>query len=152
MLASEVMSRGDNAFGHYFRNMYQICKMIDNAKFHTLTSEGGITERYVRKVTKINYEQKRFYANILRGQLSSYEMQMLLLNCLTPEGEGLKYYVEKFSMLKPLNRGGFAPGSNELFDLFDEMAFMDLEEIGVDLIMKFDKVKRSENIRRMIRL
>jgi hypothetical protein len=151
-IAAGIMSRGDNALGHYFRNMYQICKMIDNAKFHSSSSQGGLTGRSIRRVAKMNYEQKRFYANILRGQLSSYEMHMLLLNCLTPEGEGLKYYVEKFSMLKPLNKDTFVSDGDKVFSLFDEMAFMDSEDIDVSLIMKFDKVKRAENVRRMIRL
>ncbi|WP_434603609.1 putative phage abortive infection protein [Pseudomonas sp. Z4-7] len=151
-LASELMSRGDNALGHYFRNMYQICKMIDNSRFHVSNFPEGVSGRSVRRTIKMNYDQKRFYANILRGQLSSYEMQMLLLNCLTPDGEGLKYYVEKFSMLKPLNKNSFDADSQKMFSLFDNMAFMDSEDIDVSLIMKFDKVKRAENVRRLIRL
>lgn len=151
-LASELMSRGDNALGHYFRNMYQICKMIDNSKFHVPSFQERVSARSVRRTTKMNYDQKRFYANILRGQLSSYEMQMLLLNCLTPDGEGLKYYVEKFSMLKPLNKRSFDSDSQKMFSLFDGMAFMDSEDIDVSLIIKFDKVKRAENIRRLNRL
>jgi len=150
--AAKMMSRGDNALGHYFRNMYQICKMVDNAKFHASNFQGGITERSIRRVAKMNYEQKRFYANILRGQMSSYEMQMLVLNCLTPEGEGLKYYVEKFSMLKPLNRSGFDADAQKMFSLFDDMAFMDSEDIDVSSIMKFDKIKRVENVRRMMKV
>jgi hypothetical protein len=151
-LASELMSRGDNALGHYFRNMYQICKMIDNSKFHVSNFQEGVSPRSVRRIIKRNYDQKRFYANILRGQLSSYEMQMLLLNCLTPEGEGLKYYVEKFSMLKSLNKSSFDSDSQIIFSPFDDMAFMDSEDIDVSLIIKFDKVKRARNVRRLIRL
>lgn len=151
-LASELMSRGDNALGHYFRNMYQICKMIDNSKFHVSNFQEGVSPRSVRRIIKMNYDQKRFYANILRGQLSSYEMQMLLLNCLTPEGEGLKYYVEKFSMLKSLNKSSFDSDSQIIFSPFDDMAFMDSEDIDVSLIIKFDKVKRARNVRRLIRL
>ena len=84
--------------------------------------------------------------------MSSYEMQMLVLNCLTPEGEGLKYYVEKFSMLKPLNRSGFDADAQKMFSLFDDMAFMDSEDIDVSSIMKFDKIKRVENVRRMMKV
>lgn len=148
------MKYKDNALGHYFRNMYQICKMIDDTKFHGVANESGdrLTARMRRRAARINYERKRFYANILRGQLSSHEMQALFLNCLTPQGLGLKYYVEKFSMLKPMSRESFLEGNGHLYSLFEDIAYMDSEEIDTDIIVKYDKEKSHENVRRMLRL
>lgn len=153
-MAVSCMAYKDNALAHYFRNMYQICKMIDDTKFHSIANEESdrITPRARRRVARINYERKRFYANILRGQLSSHEMQALFLNCLTPQGLGLKYYVEKFSMLKPLSREGFLVGNGHLFCLFEDIAYMDSEEIKTDVIVNYDREKNRENARRMLRL
>lgn len=151
--AINYMEYRDRALGHYFRNMYQICKMIDDTKFHRVSNEGGgkITPRMRRRFARINYERKRFYANILRGQLSSYEMQTLFLNCLTPQGLGLKYYVEKFSMLKPLDRENFLVGNAHLFALFEDIAYMDSEDIGTEIILDYDREKNYQNARRMLR-
>jgi hypothetical protein len=55
--------------GHYFRNLYNILKFID---------ESPIT----------NHQK---YANLLRAQLSSYELLMLFYNCLHPKGRS-KFY------------------------------------------------------------
>ncbi|PWY47193.1 hypothetical protein DK184_22045 [Pseudomonas sp. RW405] len=152
--ANACMEFKDRALGHYFRNMYQICKMIDDTKFHGISNEGDgrITPRARRRAARINYERKRFYANILRGQLSSLEMQVLFLNCLTPQGLGLKYYVEKFSMLKPLSKKAFLGSNDHLCSLFEDIAYMDSEEIDTDIIVKYDKEKNHENTRRMLRL
>lgn len=50
--------------GHYFRHLYQVLKMID---------------RQVDDV--LSKEQKRSYASILRAQLSTSELALLMLNC-----------------------------------------------------------------------
>lgn len=152
-LAAGYMESRDQVLKHYFRNMYQICKMIDDTRFHRIPNDGlgRITPRMRRRFARINYERKRFYANILRGQLSSQEMQVLFLNCLTPQGLGLKYYVEKFSMLKPLNRDSFLVGSDHLFSLFEDIAYMDSEEIDTEIILNYDREKSFENSSRMLR-
>jgi hypothetical protein len=151
-LAEGFMSLGDNALAHYFRNMYQIFKMIDNTRFQFSEVGDPISARSIRRLARLNYEQKRSYANILRGQLSSYEMHMLFMNCLTPQGQGLKYYVEKFSVLKPLSKVGFLKGSQHCFEIFDEIAYMSSEDVSVEKIMKYDQLKRVSNVRKMIRV
>lgn len=53
----------NHVLGHYFRNLYHALKVIDG--YHDLS-----------------IEQKRKYASILRAQLSSNELLLLLFNCL----------------------------------------------------------------------
>jgi hypothetical protein len=68
--------------GHYFRNMYNILKFINNSQI----------------------EHKRLYSNILRAQLSSHELALLFYNCLTSNGvEKFKPLIEKFTLLKNLS-------------------------------------------------
>lgn len=68
--------------GHYFRNMYNIIKFINNS----------------------DIEHKRLYCNILRAQLSSYELGLLFYNCITTNGvEKFKPLIEKYSLLKNLS-------------------------------------------------
>lgn len=48
--------------GHYFRNLYQLLKLIDSCK-------------------SIDSHEKKKYASIIRAQLSSQELALLLVNC-----------------------------------------------------------------------
>ncbi|MCG7964865.1 MAG: putative phage abortive infection protein [Candidatus Thiodiazotropha taylori] len=65
--------------GHYFRSLYHIIKLID----------------------KSEVENKRLYTNLVRAQLSSYELTMLFYNCLSDLGaEKFKPLVEKYALLK----------------------------------------------------
>ncbi|UIO40862.1 putative phage abortive infection protein, partial [Brevibacillus brevis] len=55
--------------GHYFRNMYRIIKFIDES--HFLTNN-----------------EKSNYCDIVRAQLSSYELALLMYNGLSTQGKG----------------------------------------------------------------
>lgn len=67
--------------GHYFRSMYNIIKFINNS----------------------NSEDKRLYTNLLRAQLSVYELLLLFYNCLSDLGEKrFKPLVEEYALLKSL--------------------------------------------------
>ncbi|KZY60974.1 hypothetical protein A3733_24330 [Pseudoalteromonas shioyasakiensis] len=52
----------NRVFGSYFRNLYQILKLI--------------------KISITTYQEQKKYSNILRAQLSNQELTLLLLNCL----------------------------------------------------------------------
>ncbi len=74
-------------FGHYFRNLYRIIKLIDEKQF----SKDRVED------FKIKYS----YTSIIRSQLSNNEIQWLFFNCLSQNGaEKFKLYLEKYSMLK----------------------------------------------------
>lgn len=76
--------QNQNDLGHYFRNLYHIIKYID----------------------KSDIDKKKTYTNFVRAQLSSYELVLIFYNCLTDYGnEKFKPLIEKYSLLKNMNRG-----------------------------------------------
>ena len=70
--------------GHYFRNLYHTLKLIKEESI---------------------IENKKRYSNLLRAQLSSYELGLLFYNCLGEYGNE-KFYplIEDFDFLKNLDR------------------------------------------------
>lgn len=70
--------------GHYFRNLFQIIKFID---------ESGLSDTDVEK-----------YARILRAQLSSDEIAVLFFNCISPKVDNGQFreYVRKYKLLEHL--------------------------------------------------
>jgi len=74
---------------HYFRLLYTLIKLV--------------------KASQI--QNKRFYTNIVRAQLSSHELELLFFNCLSSYGrDKFKPMVEEFAMLKTF-RGMSEPPS-----------------------------------------
>ena len=69
--------------GHYFRTLYNLVKFVHNSKM----------------------DDKRLYTNLVRAQLSSYELLLLFYNCLSNTGrEKFKPLVEEYSLLKTVPR------------------------------------------------
>lgn len=65
--------------GHYFRSLYNIVKFIHGS----------------------NIEDKQLYMNILRAQLSTYELALLFYNSISDIGvKNFKPYIEKYGLLK----------------------------------------------------
>lgn len=65
--------------GPYFRMLYSIVKFVDRSQI----------------------QDKKFYTNILRAQLSSGEAQLLMINCASPLGrEKFLPLVKKYDLLK----------------------------------------------------
>lgn len=116
--------------GHYFRNLYQILKYVDGMGHTSFSSPNKSTiGMEIRRAVRL-YRTQRDYANILRAQLSSSEVACLFLNCLSDQGSGLKYYVEKYSMLKTIDLRSI--GSNLVVkDLYHELAYADFEEMDM---------------------
>ncbi len=69
---------------HYFRNIYHILKFIDKDQ---------------------NLEKKKFYTNILRAQLSNYELALILMNSLYYDDDEKKLFklLVKYEFMEPLN-------------------------------------------------
>jgi hypothetical protein len=59
--------------GHYFRNLYNVIKYVDRSS--------------------LKNDERRVYTNVVRAQLSSYELLLLFYNCLSQYGK------EKFGPL-----------------------------------------------------
>lgn len=79
--SSHFQSRSQN-LSHYYRFLFNIFKFIDEADIDDVS--------------------KKKYANILRAQISNYELIMLFYNSLTIEGEKFKYYFVKYEVLDNL--------------------------------------------------
>ena len=58
----KLQDNNNHILGHYFRNLYQILKIINESS--------------------LSPDSKKTYTNIIRAQLSSSELAILLLNCL----------------------------------------------------------------------
>ncbi|MDD9197579.1 putative phage abortive infection protein, partial [Aliivibrio sp. S3MY1] len=72
-----------NMIGHYFRNIYQILKYIEQS----------------------NVDDKKFYSNLLRAQLSDYELGLLFYNCLSDLGNSkFKLLIEKYEFFEHINQ------------------------------------------------
>lgn len=70
-----------NDLGNYFRTLYHIVKHVDETPF--------------------DYKTKRKYTNIIRAQLSTYELALLFYNCLSNYGnKKFKPYIETYQLVK----------------------------------------------------
>lgn len=76
-----IWTKYSNELSHYFRLLYNIIKFVDNAEI----------------------ENKKFYTNIIRAQLSVPELFLLFYNCIFFSDLKLKPLVEKYSILKHLD-------------------------------------------------
>lgn len=87
--------------GHYFRNLYNIFKFIKNS----------------------NIENKKTYSNLVRAQLSDYELVILFYNCTSKYGkERFKPLVEEFHILNNLSLEFLLHEDHK--NLYDESAFI----------------------------
>lgn len=89
-------------FGHYFRNLYRIIKLVDQTAFIANSEQSDNQDTLEKENLKEQYK----YTSIVRAQLSDFELLWLFYNCLSPNGEKkFKPLVEKYGMLKnmPLN-------------------------------------------------
>jgi Putative phage abortive infection protein len=78
----QIFDDNVDTLGHYFRNLYHIFKFVD----------------------KSDVTDKKFYAGLVRAQLSSFELLFLVYNCLSENGlEKFKPLVEKYAVLKNLD-------------------------------------------------
>ena len=78
--------------GHYFSTLYKIIQFVDSSEI----------------------EEKQIYINLLKAQLSSYELSLLFYNCLSEYSmKYFKLYVEKCGLLEHLSLL-LAPGHKEL--------------------------------------
>ena len=81
-----VHSRYESRLGPYFRLLYTILDRINNDKF-------------------LGEDEKKFYGNLLRSQLSSHEVGLAGINGLAPVAKDLSKLITKFRILKYLPEG-----------------------------------------------
>lgn len=79
--------------GHYFSTLFTILQFVESSEI----------------------EEKQIYINILKAQLSTYELSLLFYNCLSNYGlKHLKLYIEKCGLLENLSVL-LASGHKELY-------------------------------------
>lgn len=132
----------------YFRNMYQILKLIDNFKLE-IHEDGGEKGKKSKRQLRMEYFQRRQYCNILRAQISDNELKALYFNCLIPAGDGLKYYVEKYSLLKHMDKRDFLHVSWDWSGVYANTAYADYEQIDDYDIREFQRSRNSSNFSHM---
>lgn len=89
----DIQKKKNDILGHYFRNLFQIIKYID---------EYSDLETELNKASSAREAQKKNFLRILRAQLSSNELLLLLINCqpgMVDEGQ-FRYLLIKYEMLK----------------------------------------------------
>lgn len=94
-------------FGHYYRNLYRIFKMVNEVVFFTM-EELELNEKNPDDIElhkRKNWKEKYKYASIIRAQLSDYELLLLFYNCLSKNGEEkFKPLIEEYSILKNIDK------------------------------------------------
>ena len=75
---SKLWKAYESEFAHYFRSLYNIFKFIENS----------------------NLEDKKFYTNIVRAQLSGQELLMVFYNCIAQDNSKFVKLIEDYALLK----------------------------------------------------
>jgi hypothetical protein len=83
-------------FDNYFRYLYQILKFVHEYELVDIASD-----RY-KNDKNSEYKLKSDYINILRSQLSSYELMAIFCNCILPDFWKLKYFVIYYSLFNSI--------------------------------------------------
>lgn len=111
-------------FGHYYRNLYRIFKIIDETEFFSYSDldldKSNPEGQSAYKVA--NFKERYRYTSIVRAQLSDYELIFLFYNCLSVNGNHrFKPLVENYSLLKNLNQKEVP--NQELLTDYEDIAF-----------------------------
>jgi hypothetical protein len=79
----------NDVLGHYFRHLYQILDHIDRLNIDD---------------QQVDFDTRKRYSNILRAQLSSHELSVLMLNCveLMVDNGSFKEKVVRYQLLEHL--------------------------------------------------
>lgn len=96
---SKLYKKEGNKFGFYFRNLFYLIKYIDESK-------------------EID---KNHYSKLVRAQLSTPEIQLLMYNCLFKKGKGFKSLVTKYGLLNGIDETEMIKSKHK--KLYDDNAF-----------------------------
>lgn len=80
----DIYHENRESLSSYFRSLYRIFNIIKTDK-------------------KLTPEDKMFYAKIIRGQISDYELALLYYNSKTHYGENIQQHILNFNLLKHLS-------------------------------------------------
>lgn len=109
----ENYQRAQTDFGHYFRNLYRMIKLVDQTDFFYDSNKVSADE-----IFKIKYR----YTSIIRAQISDFELLWIFYNCLSENGiKKFKPFIERYSFFKNIPTGLIADNSH--IELYDKRAF-----------------------------
>ncbi len=99
----QLLGKYQKILGHYFRNLFTLLKFVKTN----------------------DVENKLLYSNIVRSQLSDYELVMLFYNCLSKFGkEKFKPMAEEFALFNNLPQEKLFRRNH--IDLYNQSAFGDM--------------------------
>ncbi|MFN3827707.1 MAG: putative phage abortive infection protein [Micavibrio sp.] len=75
-------NQNQNSLSHYYRNLYRICEFVYSSEV----------------------DNKQFYFDLLKAQLSTQELALIFYECMAARAEKLKAYVEMFGFFRSLNK------------------------------------------------
>lgn len=93
-----VHSRYESSLGPYFRLIYTLLYRIKHEK-------------------SLSSEDKTRYGNLLRSQLSSYEISLTALNALAPFSKDLKSLITEFRLLKYMPPGNLRESLEKIYPI-----------------------------------
>jgi uncharacterized membrane protein len=96
---TKLYSKAGKQFGFYFRNLFYLIKYIDDS---------------------VDIDKEHF-VRLVRAQLSTSEIQMLMYNCLFDKGAGFKNYVEQYGLLNGIDESEMIKENHK--ELFADSAF-----------------------------
>lgn len=115
-----IQKEGNDALGHYFRNIYQILKFIN---------------RY--NCDDDSNKEKTGYASIFRSQLSTKEQALLFLNCLYGVSDNGKFrnLLIEFKILEHLPIQKLKLSEDEKFEIIG--AF----QVDKSMVLEYERIK-----------
>ncbi len=81
--------------GHYYRTLYNLIKFVDTSNLHS--------------------EDKRSYVQLVRAQLSDFEVNLLFYNSLSERAKAMKILVDRYHLLRYANEKHLFFGGNKTF-------------------------------------
>lgn len=149
MFPLQFYSEHSVALSRYMRSVYQVVKFIDSRidAFDDSESVDDVSQAKSFRRFKVSYAERRAFSSIFRSQFDQDELRLIFLNCLTPDGRGLKYYVEKYSLLKGMHLNIFSD-HQDLIESFEVAAFLDYEDLDLLNIYKMERGHLREQYRK----
>lgn len=149
----------------YCRSLCQALKYVDTyTGFDVLVEDAGghvaiahdkkgkmLMRRLEAKAYRPAYHSKRQYVNMIRAQLSQAERQLLFMACLVSDDGVLKFYVEKYSLLKGVVLINALTEKKTRF-YYSYLAFADYEDIDIYHLMLLDANRERASQRKTLQL
>lgn len=96
-VSEAFMQSNSEIMAHYFRTLRELLDYVDSYGRVELKRTPFIVNFAAKPSAETEIRMR--YARILRSVLSSAELHLIFLYCITPEGGALKSVVEKYSLL-----------------------------------------------------